>query len=68
MAIQNDPNALKAGSKIAGYEILRVIGSGGFGITYEAASPITSKHVAIKEFFPRGIASRGDSGRASLLR
>lgn len=63
MAIQNDPNALKAGSKIAGYEILRVIGSGGFGITYEAASPITSKHVAIKEFFPRGIASREESTR-----
>ncbi|MBX3522001.1 MAG: protein kinase [Xanthobacteraceae bacterium] len=63
MAIQNDPNALKTGSKIAGYEILRVIGSGGFGITYEAASPITGKHVAIKEFFPRGIASREESTR-----
>jgi hypothetical protein len=63
MAIQNDPNALKAGSKIAGYEILRVIGSGGFGITYEAASPVTGKHVAIKEFFPRGIASREESTR-----
>jgi len=63
MAVQNDPNALKTGSKIAGYEILRVIGSGGFGITYEAASPITGKHVAIKEFFPRGIASREESTR-----
>jgi serine/threonine protein kinase len=63
MAIQNDPNALRAGSKIAGYEILRVIGSGGFGITYEASSPVTGKHVAIKEFFPRGIASREESTR-----
>jgi serine/threonine protein kinase len=63
MAIQNDPNALKVGSKIAGYEILRVIGSGGFGITYEAESPVTGKHVAIKEFFPRGIASREESTR-----
>ncbi len=38
-----------------------MIGAGGFGITYEAESPITGKHVAIKEFFPRGIASRESS-------
>ena len=63
MAVQQDPNALKLGSTIAGYEILRVIGSGGFGITYEAASRVTGKHVAIKEFFPRGIASREESTR-----
>ncbi|HRF08733.1 MAG TPA: serine/threonine-protein kinase [Xanthobacteraceae bacterium] len=63
MAVQQDPNALKTGSTIAGYEILRVIGSGGFGITYEAASRVTGKHVAIKEFFPRGIASREESTR-----
>jgi serine/threonine protein kinase len=63
MAVQQDPNALKIGSTIAGYEILRVIGSGGFGITYEAASRVTGKHVAIKEFFPRGIASREESTR-----
>jgi serine/threonine protein kinase len=61
MASEYDPNALKPGTKIAGYEILRVIGAGGFGITYEAESPITGKHVAIKEFFPRGIASRESS-------
>lgn len=63
MAIQDDPNALRVGSTIAGYEILRVIGSGGFGITYEAASQVTGRHVAIKEFFPRGIASRDQSTR-----
>jgi serine/threonine protein kinase len=63
MAVQQDPNALRIGSTIAGYEILRVIGSGGFGITYEAASRVTGKHVAIKEFFPRGIASREESTR-----
>jgi serine/threonine protein kinase len=63
MASDYDPNALKPGTKIAGYEILRVIGAGGFGITYEAESPVTGKHVAIKEFFPRGIASRESSTR-----
>jgi tRNA A-37 threonylcarbamoyl transferase component Bud32 len=58
----DDPNALRPGAAIAGYDIIRVLGAGGFGITYEADSPFTGKHVAIKEFFPRGIASReGDT-------
>ena len=63
MSFDGDPNALRAGHRIAGYEILRVLGAGGFGITYEAESPITGKHVAIKEFFPRGIASRESATR-----
>ena len=50
--------ALQAGNKIAGYEIKRVIGAGGFGITYEGHNPITDNRVAIKEFFPKGIVSR----------
>jgi serine/threonine protein kinase len=54
----DDPNALRPGASIAGYNIVRVLGAGGFGITYEAESPFTRKRVAIKEFFPRGIASR----------
>lgn len=54
----DDPNALRPGAAIAGYHIIRVLGAGGFGITYEADSPFTGKRVAIKEFFPRGIASR----------
>ncbi|KAB2848433.1 MAG: serine/threonine protein kinase, partial [Hyphomicrobiaceae bacterium] len=45
-------------SRIAGYEIKRVLGAGGFGITYEGFNPITRNRVAIKEFFPRGIVSR----------
>ena len=54
----DDPHALRPGAAIAGYNIVRVLGAGGFGITYEADSPFTGKRVAIKEFFPRGIASR----------
>jgi serine/threonine protein kinase len=48
---------------ITGYEVLRVIGAGGFGITYEGHNPVTERRVAIKEFFPRGIASREDATR-----
>jgi serine/threonine protein kinase len=43
---------------IAGYEIVRALGAGGFGITYEGFNRVTERRVAIKEFFPRGIASR----------
>lgn len=39
------------------YQILSVLGSGGFGVTYEAVSP-EGKRVAIKEFFPIGITAR----------
>jgi serine/threonine protein kinase len=56
--MSHDPHALQAGTVIAGYRIVRVLGAGGFGITYEGESPVTGRRVAIKEFFPRGIASR----------
>lgn len=40
------------------YEILRVIGSGGFSVTYEAADRLLGGTVAVKEFFPRSYAGR----------
>jgi serine/threonine protein kinase/regulator of sirC expression with transglutaminase-like and TPR domain len=52
------PFALPIGTQISGYEIVRVLGVGGFGITYEGFNPVTRRRAAIKEFFPRGIASR----------
>ncbi len=61
----DDPHALPPGASIAGYNILRVLGAGGFGITYEAESPYTGKRVAIKEFFPRGIVSRDGGTRVA---
>ncbi|HMN51418.1 MAG TPA: tetratricopeptide repeat protein [Xanthobacteraceae bacterium] len=57
------PFALQPGTMITGYEVVRAIGAGGFGITYEGFNPITERRVAIKEFFPRGIASRDDATR-----
>ncbi len=52
------PFALPVGTEISGYEIVRVLGVGGFGITYEGFNPVTRRRAAIKEFFTRGIASR----------
>ena len=37
----------------------RVLGQGGFGITYCAYDIVAKKRVAIKEFFPDAMASRG---------
>ena len=52
------PDALPEGYAVGGYRIARVIGAGGFGITYEALNPVTERRMAIKEFFPAGLARR----------
>lgn len=49
------------------YRIVRILGRGGFGITYLAENVNLEKRVAIKEFFPQGMYNRdGVSGYASV--
>lgn len=43
------------------YVIGDVLGEGGFGITYSGYDQVLEYQVAIKEFFPRGIASRNNN-------
>lgn len=45
------------------YRIVRVIGAGGFGITYEAMDELNKIRCAIKEFAPMEIAVRTTDGR-----
>ncbi|MDR3376356.1 MAG: serine/threonine-protein kinase [Ancalomicrobiaceae bacterium] len=52
------PFALDLGTEVGGYRIDKVLGAGGFGITYRAYNDITHKQVAIKEFYIREISSR----------
>ena len=40
------------------YRIVRVLGQGGFGITYLAEHTMLEKYVAIKEFFPKEYCDR----------
>ena len=53
------PQALLPGSVLAGqYIIDKVLGQGGFGITYRATDHRTGAKVAVKEFFPDTLAFR----------
>lgn len=53
-------DALAAGTILSDrYVVSKVIGCGGFGITYLAYDTVHEKKVAIKEYYPKGTAVRG---------
>jgi serine/threonine protein kinase len=51
-------HALPIGHTFDGYRILRLLGAGGFGITYLAEETTIGRKVAIKEYLPQGFAAR----------
>jgi serine/threonine protein kinase len=50
--------ALPLGEKISDYVVEKILGQGGFGITYLASDVMLDKKVAIKEYYPREYAVR----------
>ena len=65
----NPGTALPEGTILAGkYLIGRILGQGGFGITYLGYDPALKVRLAIKEYFPAGIAIRtADSFRVTTV-
>jgi len=57
-------NALKIGAQLDVYKIEKILGQGGFGITYLAEDVNLEKKVAIKEYLPIGLAMR--DGRSQV--
>ena len=58
--MEDDFVALKPGQTIGRYEVISVLGQGGFGITYRARDGQLGREVAIKEYLPTALAVRQD--------
>jgi TonB family protein len=48
------------------YKIIRVLGQGGFGITYLAENTLFDQLVAIKEFFPKDFCDRDNTNHVTI--
>ena len=55
---EHGANVLPAGTRLGEFEILDLIGEGGFGIVYLAYDHSLERHVALKEYMPSGLATR----------
>jgi serine/threonine protein kinase len=51
---------LPAGTRLRNYELISVLGHGGFGITYYARDTTLGREVAVKEYLPTSLALRQD--------
>src|SRR5262245_43400667 len=52
-------NALPVGTRLHEFEIVGLIGEGGFGIVYLAHDCVLERKVALKEYLPSTLANRG---------
>jgi serine/threonine protein kinase len=59
-------DALVPGERLKDYDIEGLLGVGGFGLVYRAREDALQRLVAIKEYLPSSLASRGDDGRVVL--
>ena len=60
------PEALPAGTRVAEFEVRRMLGSGGFGIVYLAWDHALEREVALKEYMPGTLAGRGTGLQVSV--
>jgi len=59
-------DALPAGTRLAEFEVLGLLGIGGFGMVYQAFDHSLQRQVAIKEFMPATLACRGAEGAVAV--
>ena len=60
------PSALTPGTRLGEYELLSLLGVGGFGIVYLAFDHALEREVAIKEYMPASLAGRTETMHVSL--
>jgi serine/threonine protein kinase len=65
-ATGSDHDALPPGTRFGEFEILRVLGVGGFGIVYLAQDHSLEREVALKEYMPASLAARGDGPQITI--
>ncbi|WPH14627.1 serine/threonine-protein kinase [Variovorax paradoxus] len=58
----SEAGLLPVGSRLAEFEITRVVGQGGFGVVYEAWDHTLERVVAIKEYLPTSLSTRQNDG------
>ena len=56
--VRADHDALPAGTRFGEFEIIRVLGVGGFGIVYLAWDHSLERRVALKEYMPSALSAR----------
>src|SRR5437764_15072759 len=61
-----DHDALPPGTRFGEFEVLRVLGIGGFGIVYLARDHSLERDVALKEYMPASLAARGSGGMITI--
>ncbi len=62
----SDNNALPTGAMLGEFEILRVIGIGGFGIVYLANDHSLQRKIALKEYMPSSLAERSSQSHVTV--
>jgi serine/threonine protein kinase len=60
------PSALPPGTRLGEFELLSLLGVGGFGIVYLAFDHALEREVAVKEYMPALLAGRTETMRVSL--
>jgi serine/threonine protein kinase len=60
------PSALPPGTRLGEFELLSLLGVGGFGIVYLAFDHTLEREVAVKEYMPASLAGRTQTMHVSL--